>query len=283
MLPDWFSTVVMSGSLAAARIVCCVAENGRTMIDAGGRRVIAARLSYRYIQQDCGLSSSSIHRAIKEAKDKGWLSVSYAGSYSVATTYSIPVTPPAPENEAAATAKIEADAAFKIEAPRPDSASKSEAGGAFKTEAASEPDQPVSANRDSAMPEGSIGDAEATAKIEAPGAFKSGALYGGDGGGAGRVTRTSLVTGNPHHHHDGELLKKLEEYGFGDAEEFVERHHPERVYAAIDFVESLRGVKNPGAFIRRTVERPGEVPEPRPRYLMTPFGYRMPRPEEYFR
>ena len=57
-------------------------------------------------------------------------------------------------------------------------------------------------------------------------------------------------------------MQKLEQQGFGDAAHFIERHGPERVEEALDFVASLRGIKNPGAFLRRVVERPGKIPEP---------------------
>jgi hypothetical protein len=54
----------------------------------------------------------------------------------------------------------------------------------------------------------------------------------------------------------------LNQYGFTDAVSFVARHGPERVAAAVAYIKPLRDVKNPGALIRRTVERTGEIPEP---------------------
>jgi len=70
------------------------------------------------------------------------------------------------------------------------------------------------------------------------------------------------ISMNVHHHHDKDLLQKLERCGFGDAVRFTARYDPDRVKAAIAYVESLAGVRNRGALIRLTVERPGEIPKP---------------------
>jgi len=64
------------------------------------------------------------------------------------------------------------------------------------------------------------------------------------------------------HHHKHKAVRILYHHGFTDAVSFVAAHGAERVEAAIAFVESLKGVSNKGALIRRTVERPEPIPEP---------------------
>jgi hypothetical protein len=271
MLPDWFSTVVMTGSIAAARIVCCVAENGCTRIDPDGRRVLAARLSYRDIGRDTGLSSSTIPKAIREAIDRGWLSVSYPESARAPNLYFIPVSISAPGNAAIpgletgapTTAKSEAGAASKIEVSRPETASKIALVGTAKIEAVREPPGPVALNRGPAMPVTVPEGAETSSKFEVVTTAKIEDPYGGDDGGGNLEITKSLNTVTPHqHHHDAELLRILESYGFGDAGEFLDKHHPDRVRAALEFVRSLTGINNPGAFLRHIVERPGKIPAP---------------------
>ncbi|MEW6142292.1 MAG: hypothetical protein AB1597_03940 [Chloroflexota bacterium] len=218
MLPDWFAKAVMSGSFAAIRIVCYIAENGKESVGPDGRRVIIACVTYRELQRACGFSNRrTITNAISDAVAAGWLSLrrSYARGSSV---YIVPLALSGSVSEPGVTSSHN-----------------------FLASTGS-PDEPI---HDS-----------------------------GGRGGNDDVIHPEYRDIDNHHHH--ELVQKLNRYGFSDAASFVERHSPERIEAAIRFIKTLKGVRNWGALIRRTVERPGEIPRPpapEELYYDGPFGH----------
>ena len=284
MLPDWFSTVVMTGSLAAIRVICCISENGRAMTDADGRRVITARLSYKELRRDCRMGPTTLSSALRLAQDRGWLSVSSAGSHGFAAIYSIPVSLPAAGNRSYTDTETVSEPDTKNVSSSPDIDTENVSG--IDTENVSEPGpaETVSSSRGPAMKDSPGDEPESDTESVSEGDTEPVVHYGGGDDGSNReITKSNLNTGTPHHHHhDADLIRILESYGFNDTEEFLDKHHPDRVRAAVAHVESLKGVKNRGGMIRRTVERPGGVTSPYNPIYAGPLGRKMAGYKEYY-
>jgi hypothetical protein len=253
MLPDWVDRAAMTASLATLRIMHCIAANGRMTNGPGGRQVIAASFSNRELQHYCGLSGGSIIDGARRGVAAGWLTVRYPANPYEPALYCLPVNPPVsessappvPESRTGDTPGNETTPVLKSgTGPVPESETGGESAESriSSFELRSEPDS------ESGSP-----------PVPESGTYHGGGNGGGDGGDINREIKQEIYN---HHHHEEGLLQKLEQQGFGDAAHFIERHGPERVEEALDFVASLRGIKNPGAFLRRVVERPGKIPEP---------------------
>jgi hypothetical protein len=241
MMPEWLPDAVMSGSQAAARIVCYIARNGEPFTGDDGQQAVTARVSYRQFQQACGFSNrNAVSSGIREAAGAGWLFVRKPARRRALTEYIVPLKLTGTKNV--------------LPAGLPPVPSLCGTNSVPMTGTETEPQ-----NGDG----NAVSNVTGTKNVPISGT-KNEPLY--DDGGRGRndddVSRDSINSINHHHHHNGELVRKLNQCGFTDAVSFVARHGPERVAAAVAYIKPLRDVKNPGALIRRTVERPGEIPEP---------------------
>lgn len=262
MLPDWFAKAVMSGSFAAVRIICHIAENGEESFGPDGRRVITACLTYRELQSACGFSNRrSIASGIAYAVKAGWLIAQRPVHPRAPSRYLVPLslsgslTEPHPYPQPSV-------------GPMTGSISEPISGSSGEPYCGSKSEPQTTSRRSPTALSGSLGEPCRGSESEP--------LYDDKGRGGNDDDIHPEYRDIDNHHHNLELVQKLNRYGFSDAASFVKRHSPDRIEAAIKFIKTLKGVRNRGALIRRTVERPGEIPRPpapEELYYDGPFGH----------
>ncbi len=265
MLPEWFAYIGDEVPPGVLRLLLCLAAAGEEVTLSNGSPGLRACISVREIRRRTGLALSSICRAVRRAQADGWLEMEPRELLNLPATYILPCPAASPE-----------DAPREERAPVKRTPPVSNAGTAPVSNLETPPvsavgTPPVPGKRTAPPgPDGPPGSLEPRTETQPAEGVSAGGTAGGRGDGGGGEgypgkTLSNLVDpvpGTPHHHHSPGLVKKLRAFGFADAAQVAERHTRTRIEAAIAYVESLPGVNNPGALLRKTLEEAADIPPP---------------------